>query len=342
MSKTPSISSLGFTTSGLPARQQYEAWRGWHDRTFDGAPSTPAAHGFLAESKIFRTDGLALVRISTPAMRVKRTKALIRQNPVDRWVVTLGSPTTLTSGNTTFEAPARSPFILSLADEMVSERGPGERLQLYLSRDSFRDLAPVLDVARGAVVSGPLGTLLAEYLELLNRNLRQIDVAEAGRFRDAVGAMIAACVSPSPDRAAAAKPQLDLGRLENVRRAVRRELRSPLLGPDRLCHLLGMSRSALYRLMERQGGVTRYIRRQRLLESRATLSDPGCDASVAAIAEEFCFADASDFSRAFKREFGASPSEVRAHAKAGLSPPVASVARAGRSGSTFNDFIQAL
>ena len=119
--------------------------------------------------------------------------------------------------------------------------------------------------------------------------------------------MIAACIAPSSERTAAAKGQFNLGRLKNVRR----ELRSPLLGPDRLGRLLGMSRSALCRLIESQGGVARCIRRQRLLESRAALCDPACDTSIAATADEFCFTDGADFSRAFRRGFGASDSDVR-------------------------------
>ena len=94
----------------------------------------------------------------------------------------------LTTGETTLEVPARTPFVVSLADEMVSERGPDERLQLYLARDRFRDLAPVLDAGRGDAVTGSLETLLADYLELLDRSLRQIDIASACPLRDAVGA----------------------------------------------------------------------------------------------------------------------------------------------------------
>ena len=281
MSETRPATSVEFTTRGLRPDEQYGAWRGWFKGTFDGSPRAPNKDGYLATSKAITMDGLALVRISLPASRTMRTRILIRRNPVDHWIITVGkhATTRLTTRDAAFEAPARVPFVLSMADELVSERGPDEQFQLYLSRDSFRDIAPVLDAARGTAVSGPRGTMLAEFLELLERNLEQIDVVNHGPLKDAVGSMIAACIAPSPDRIAAAKSQLDAGRLEKVRRAVRRELRSPLLEPDLLCRLVGASRSSLYRLMESQGGVTRYIRRQRLLESHAALCDPVGDKS---------------------------------------------------------------
>jgi AraC-like DNA-binding protein len=344
MRDTPPVTSVEFATSGFRPHEQYDAWRSWHNRTFDGSPAAPSKSGFLARSDAATMDGLALIRISMPAMRVMRTRALIRRNPVDHWCVTVGlrAETRLAIGDATLVAPARSPFVVSLADEMVSERGPDERLQLYLSRDSFPDLAPLLDAARGAVLTGPHGTMLAEFLELLDRNLPLIDGASAAPLKHAVGAMIVACLSPSSDRIAAASSQLELGRLEKVRRIVRQELRSPKIGPAALCRHIGMSRSALYRLMEGQGGVMGYIRRQRLLESRAMLGDPGCDRSIAAIAEEFCFSDAADFSRAFRREFGLTPSDVRAAAKAGLASPASTKQRGAGGDATFNDFIQAL
>jgi AraC-like DNA-binding protein len=338
------LTSTGFTTRGLPKRWQYEAWRSWHDGTFDGSPDRPAKEGFVAQSKILRTESFALVRVSTPAMKVVRSKALIRRNPVDHFIVTLSrsGATTLSAENVTREVPARAPFVVSLGHEMLSARGPGDRLQLYLPRDNFREIAPVLDAARGTVVSGPLGTLLAEFLELLERNLREIDIAKAASLKDAVGSMIAACIAPSTDRIAVAKDQLDVGRLEKVRRVVRQELRSPALGAAVLCGITGMSRSTLYRLMESQGGVTRYIRRQRLLECHAALRDPVGDKSIAAIAEELCFTDASEFSRAFRREFGASPSDVRAAARAGLVPSALSKPSAGGKVWTFSDCMQAI
>ena len=73
-----------------------------------------------------------------------------------------------------------------------------------------------------------------------------------------------------------------------------------------------MSRSKLYRLMDAEGGVARFIQRQRLFEAYALLSDQSVNRSITALAEELCFADTASFSRAFRREFGTRPSDVRA------------------------------
>jgi AraC-like DNA-binding protein len=65
------------------------------------------------------------------------------------------------------------------------------------------------------------------------------------------------------------------------------------------------------------GGVARYIQRERLLEAHALLSDPEKVQSISQIAEDLCFADASSFSRIFKREFGCTPTEARYAAPVG-------------------------
>jgi AraC-like DNA-binding protein len=168
------------------------------------------------------------------------------------------------------------------------------------------------------VLDTPLGLLLGDYMMALERHLPALTQADFPRIPSAVGAMVAAAVAPSAERLAAVKRQIDLGRKERVREAVRRHLRTTTLGPKNLGRLVGMSRSNLYRLFEDIGGVTRYIQRERLIEARAILSDPSTTQSISAIAEDLCFADASSFSRTFKREFGHSPSELRSAALAGL------------------------
>jgi AraC-like DNA-binding protein len=97
-----------------------------------------------------------------------------------------------------------------------------------------------------------------------------------------------------------AQQQIDLGRKERVRQAVRRHLRTPTLGSKNLGRCVGMSRSNPYRLFEDTGGVARYIQRERLLEAGAVRSDTSTTRSISAIAEDLCFADASSFSRPSK------------------------------------------
>ena len=174
----------------------------------------------------------------------------------------------------------------------------------------------------------------------LEHRLSALTEAELPRLAGAVGAMVAAAVAPSAERAAVARRQIDVGRKERVRQAVRKHLRTPLFGPAILCRLAGMSRSNLYRLFEDTGGVVRYIQRERLLEAHVVLTDPTNAQSISAVAEDLCFADASSFSRAFRREFGHSPGEVRSAALAGPPPSVAPRAPSLSAGADFSELLR--
>ena len=103
-----------------------------------------------------------------------------------------------------------------------------------------------------------------------------------------------------------------------------------------------MSRSNLYRLFEDTGGVARYIQRERLLEARAVLSDSNNTQIISAIAEDLCFADASSFTRAFKREFGYAPSEARYAALSGLGLGATPKIRVPSTGTHFSELLRRL
>jgi AraC-like DNA-binding protein len=186
---------------------------------------------------------------------------------------------------------------------------PDHRFKAGMSRDKFADLSPALDRARGTALDTPLGSLLGDYLVLLEQTLPDVAPDDQPRICDAIGAMVAACLSPEQDRAGAAGLQIDTVRLERVHRVVRKYLRSPALGARLLCHSLSMSRSKLYRLMDAEGGVARYIQRQRLLEAYALLSDQSVNRSPSP--ESFALPTRRLQPR-FRREFAASPSDVRA------------------------------
>jgi AraC-like DNA-binding protein len=171
----------------------------------------------------------------------------------------------------------------------------------------------------------------------LERRLSGVTEADLSRLTTAVGAMIAAAVAPSAERVAVARGQIDVGRKERVQR---RHLRTPTLDPTNLCRLVGMSRSNLYRLFEDTGGVARHIQRERLLEAHAVLTDPATTQSISATAEDLCFADASSFSRTFRREFAHSPGEMRAATLAGLAPPATLRGPVPSAGADFGELLR--
>ena len=313
-----------FATQSLRPRDQLGAWREWFEPVLDVLPKhAPGDDEFTAEVHMWKLGGLAMSRTIAPPVNVVRAKSNLRRDPVDHWVISYcarGAHLAQTA-DAELEVPARVPFLWSLGQEFLHERTHVDRVQLLLARDAFRDIAPLLDGALGSTLDTPLGHLLGDYMMALERRLPVVTEADLPRLTNAVGAMVAAAVAPSADRVAVARRQIDVGRKERVRQAVRRHLRTPTFGPTILCRLIGMSRSNLYRLFEDTGGVARYIQRERLLEAHAVLTDHATRKSISAIAEDLCFADASSFSRTFKREFGHSPGEVRSAALAGLASP---------------------
>ena len=316
-----------FSTRSLPRAEQSDAWRNWYSSVFEATAPEPRGNGFGATNSNWMIGGLTVSRVASPPSAVGRTKSFIRHSPVDHWALTLSkhSVSDVEVDDASLEVQPGVPFFLSLGGEMrISRRQRDERVQLLLSRDGFSGIAQILDDATGQAVDTPQGKLLAEYTLLLERNLPNLAPEDVVRLPSAVESMLAACLAPSGDRVAAAGRQMDVTLMERVRRTVRRHLRSPALGPDKPCREAATSRSQLYRLLENEGGVARYIQRQRLSESFAILCDVSNAFPIGRIAETLCFADAASFSRAFRREFGMRPSDVRVAALSGLAPAVTS------------------
>ncbi len=312
-----------FSTQSLPLFEQLEAWCRWYSPVFEVQSPWPAQNGFPATNWNWSVEGLTVSRVCSPPTLVERSKANIRRSPVDHWAVSLSNHcvSSVRLQDRSMEVPAGTPFVLSLGEDVHIDRDQDDdRTVLLLSRDRFGRIAHLLEAVKGMILPAAQGTILADYMLVLKRNLPDLAAEDLTRFPNAVEAMLAACLAPSAERLATARHQIELTLMERVRQAVRRNLRSPSLGPDKLCRETAMSRSQLYRVLEGEGGVAHYIQRRRLSESFSILCDASNTYPIAKIAEVLCFADASSFTRAFRQEFGVTPREVRAASLAGQSP----------------------
>lgn len=103
-----------------------------------------------------------------------------------------------------------------------------------------------------------------------------------------------------------------------LRQAVERYVSANLgdreLSVGRIAAAVGISRSALYRLLGPHGGVARLIWIRRLSALRTAL-DRGSRDTLARLAEEFGFASEAHMSRMFSATFGQSPGAWRAKAR---------------------------
>lgn len=296
-----------FTTTTLRPEDQFEAWRALHADVIDLIPTSETAQGCPAEFSSWSFGDLVLTRSLFAEAPTRRW----RHDPksyLDHWCVVLAR------GSSGEELRISPPAILgfrSLARPYEGEARDAEVLTLYLPRDLCRQHPVDLDMAHEATVSPGLAGLLAGYMDGLARQLPHIEADQAEQLAAATRSLVLACIVPSPERMEAAGAPLSALVMDRARHVVQQNMASPAFGPEQLARLLAVSRSKLYRIFETTGGVAHFINQERLREAHRRLTSPRDVHSIHAICTEVGFQDHSTFSRAFRREFGYSPTEAR-------------------------------
>ncbi|WP_162261836.1 AraC family transcriptional regulator [Bosea sp. Root381] len=166
------------------------------------------------------------------------------------------------------------------------------------------------------------GALLAGFMRQLAGHLGQIPEHRRGMLADATHQLVMACMGEPAPRPAPLSHRPKAGMVERMRAVVQQNMGSPEFGPQQLARLLAMSRSKLYRLLDGDGGVARFINSERLSQAARDLATADEAVSVQAIASRAGFRDHSTFSRAFRRAFGCSPSQAREQALLALPDPI--------------------
>ncbi len=331
-----------FSTHDLPGPLQFDAWREQCRDIVEMLEDCAMARGYGASHRVWRLGGMALSQVHAPAAAFRRTATQIRRDSLDHWVVGLarrGRQGFRTETRTTLAEPG-IPFIFSLHEPFEGRRDDGEWLALFIARDMFPDLAPRIDAGGPRVLDTPLGAILGGVIDTLATQLPHMPERDLSRAVEALRAVLRACLPKDGEAGEGGGEMLEQARLARIKGLIRANLRSPTLGPRRLCALGGISRSQLYRLFEPLGGVARHIQAERLRAAHRALSDPEERRDILRVAEQFGFYDASAFSRAFRREFGATPSEIRRAAEAGLRG--APVGRANPAELRFTDVLRGL
>jgi AraC-like DNA-binding protein len=307
-----------FSTRDLQPKEQFDAWRSMLAHTIDLLPTAEAAETFEAEFSCWTFGDVVFTRTLYANAPVRHWRHRQRSF-LDHWCVVLAragtggecslSLTNASQGNLSFR---------SLAMPFEGQAEDTEVLTLFLPRDFCPGELDNFERAHELGIDPELQPVLAGYLENLARYLPLISPDRAQGLSGATCSLVAACIAGRSEHVEAHAP-LASPLIDRARLVVRQNMASPEFGPEQLARLMAMSRSKLYRFFESTGGVAHFINRERLREAHRRLTSPRDGLSIHVIGNEVGFVDHSTFSRAFRREFGYSPTEARERSLSRLS-----------------------
>lgn len=315
---TDAVFARNLTTKGQGSNDQFDAWRSMLAETLDLPPPSETAATLEAGFFCWTFGDVVFARAlyaDMPAFGCSRRQ---RSFP-DHCCITV---TRSSSGHQ--EPGARG----NRRQEGLSPRLPSglldgrveavEVLALFLPRDLCWAELGDIEPAHNLEINEELGALLAGYMDHLARQLPRISPEHAQGLAVATRSLVAACIAPSFGTSEIADTPIASLLIDRARLVVRQNMASPEFGPGQLARLMAMSRSKLYRFFESAGGVAHFINRERLREAHRRLDSLRDGLSIHVIGNEVGFSDHSTFSRAFRREFGYSPTEARERSLARL------------------------
>jgi AraC-like DNA-binding protein len=184
-------------------------------------------------------------------------------------------------------------------------------------------LASVFAAPHTVPLGSPTARMLAGMLPRLAASVEEVSADEMPRLDAVLTAILSACLPGWELRPASTRAQLEAARRARVIALVDQMLGSPALTPALLVRRSGLSRSELYRCFTPAGGLARVIQMRRLRHAYAALARADGPGAINRVAETVGFPDPSNFTRAFRREFGCTPTEVVARRlpAAGVPPP---------------------
>ena len=313
LASSPSIAVTSYNSGDVHDHARHDAWasRGWPSiaALFD----SQAIGEFYTESHQVTFDGLMLQYASGTARDIDRSVKKARKDGIDILGVGFQFDTELRgrAGDKAFFAPARSLLFLDMA-QASSLRIPKSRsMQLGIPRDVAEEHFGPVRKLHGLVAAAEQAAMLVNHLLFIRQALPNLTEEHEPRLARTVIDMLAIVLENGaimPRRV----PSSDAEPAAAARRTIDARLGLASLTVPSLCASLRISRSALYRMFETEGGVEAYIRNQRLEKVRQALNDPANDERIGELAYRWGFSDASHMSRQFRDAFGMTPSAFRA------------------------------
>lgn len=230
-----------------------------------------------------------------------------------------------------------------LRRDMQTVNSDFDLVSVIFPRDAMESrLGNLSDLHLQAVASdGALAQLTAGFLVSLQRTIGRMDTGEAAAAVDAAADLIAECYRGQTRRLDTSE-SLRIAAVTRAKSFIReRILAGEPVDVATVSRALDVSRATLYRAFEPIGGVAAFIRAERLracLMDIARLARGEIAVTLGELAMRRGFESDAQFSRAFKAEFGMTPSD----AKRALATTPGGAAEPGEADRRYEMWIRAI
>jgi AraC-like DNA-binding protein len=274
---------------------------------------------FRADLKLQSLPGLRIVSGPFSAARASRTRSLLSDGNDDIFLsVNHFGPFAVAQRNKEFVLNEGESVFFSCADILRAERSAGIATGLRVPRAILARHVPNLEdrIHRLIPHSDEVMNLLRGYVQVFENN-ETVSPEFARLAVTHIHDLLALSLGARPDFAEVARERgLSAARLRAIKATIMRDLTRHNLGVAAVSAQHRLTTRHVQRLFENEGTTfSRFVLERRLAHVHARLTDPGqAHKNVGAIIFDGGFGDVSYFNRAFRRRYGATPSEVRHHA----------------------------
>lgn len=289
-----------FSSDGMTPEEGFAAYRTLYAA---GSDVLRAGGDFHARVHGVRLDGALLFERELTGLIHERA-ARVSEDGFEHFALHLVLEGTLIGGpESRFERAG--PGDLVLVDTRKASRTEAKDLHVLtasVAREAVEAAAGQTDRLHGRIVSAPDTLVLRDLMLSILRHAADLPAEALPGLTRAFVELLAATLDSGASAAAAAR-RVDFAKREAAVRHISAHLADRSLDAEAIALATGQSRSGLYRVFERDGGVARFVMARRLAAVRDALEN-GSQDTLAVLAARFGFSDESHMGRRFTQAYG--------------------------------------
>lgn len=335
-----------FSTDLVSDNDRYDVFRDSISVLFDiEAHDKKNLNKFEAHLDAYMFDQIMLARTRSNAAQYVRTNKMLRSDGIDSIMVQL-----FIKGEVDFRTGKRQLDILpgdiaifDLSQPIDNFNTDFDNVSLLFPRELLESYIPTAGKWHGQVLprNRPMTHLLRNHMLSLYQIGPELTNESCASIQRSLLDLTSSAFQHTADILPTTCETLPATILMEVKKHIRTNLVNTELSPTSICTTFSLSRAQLYRITEPLGGISNYIRNQRLKRSFADLQNPALrHLSITEIGYNWGFNDHGTYTRSFKKYFGVLPKDAREMGS--LNQHTTSTTKAETIDRNYEDWVRSL